>query len=125
MTKSGWDNVVRIWDASTGRLDMELDGHSGGVEFVAYDQEGRLLFTNDFADTARIWSAASGDVLVTLQDAEEADMSPDGRRILVSGDQARLHRCDVCGELDELLALAERRVTRELTPAERERYLHE
>jgi WD40 repeat protein len=125
VTKAAWDNVVRIWDASTGRLEMELDGHAGGVASVEYDREGRLLLTRDVNGTARIWSAASGEVLLTLQDAEEADMSSDGRRILVSGDRARLHPCEVCGDLDELLALAERRVTRELTQAERERYLHE
>jgi WD40 repeat protein len=125
VTKAGWDNVVRIWNASTGRLDMELEDHTNGVASVEYDRDGRLLATRDFNDTVRIWSAASGDILLTLRDAQATDMSPDGRRILVSNGRARLHRCDVCGELDELLALAERRVTRELTAAERERYLHE
>lgn len=39
--------------------------------------------------------------------------------------RARIHRCEVCGDLDELLALAKRRVTRDFTDSERERYLHE
>jgi WD40 repeat protein len=126
VTKSGWDNVVRVWDSSTGRLDMELDGHTGGVASVEYDHEGRLLLTRDVNKTVRIWSATSGDVLLQLRDVESADFSPDGRRILVSdGDRVRLHRCEVCGDLDELLALAERRITRDFTAAERERYLHE
>jgi WD40 repeat protein len=126
VTKSGWDNVVRIWDASSGRLDMELEDHTNGVASVEYDRAERLLATRDFNETVRIWSATSGDVLLQFRDAEEADLSPDGRRILVSdGDQVRLHRCEVCGDLDELLALAERRITRDFTAAERERYLHE
>lgn len=125
VTKSGWDNAVRVWDAATARLEMELDGHTDGVASVEYDREGRLIATRDIRRTVRIWSAATGDVLLTIRDAEGADFSPDGRRILVSGDRARIHRCEVCGDLDELLALAERRVTRELTTAERERYLHE
>jgi WD40 repeat protein len=125
VTKAGWDNVVRVWDAATGRLDMRLEGHTSGVASLEYDDEGRLLATRDFGDTLRIWSATSGDTLLVLRDAESTDLSPDGRRVLVSGDRARLHRCEVCGDLDDLLALAERRVTRELTPAERERYLHE
>jgi WD40 repeat protein len=125
VTKAGWDNVVRIWDAATGRLETELGDHARGVDSVEYDRTGRLLATRDFNDTVRIWSVTSGDTLLVLRDAESADLSPDGRRILVSGDRARLHRCEVCGDLDELLALAERRVTRELTQAERERYLHE
>jgi len=125
VTKAGWDNVVRIWDAATGRLEAELEDHAGGVDSVEYDRDGRLLATRDLNGTVRIWSVTSGDILLTLRDTDSVDFSPDGRRILVSGDQARIHRCDVCGDLDELLALSERRVTRELTPAERERYLHE
>jgi WD40 repeat protein len=125
VTKAGWDNSVRIWDAATGRLENELEDHRLGVGRVEYDRDGRLIATVDFNDTVRIWSATSGDILLTLRDAQDADFSPDGRRILVAGDRVRLHRCEVCGDLDELLALAERRVTRELTQAERERYLHE
>jgi WD40 repeat protein len=126
VTKAGWDNVVRIWDAVTGRLETELGDHVRGVASVEYDREGRLLATRDINETVRIWGATSGDVLLQFRDAEEADLSPDGRRILVSdGDRVRLHRCEVCGDLDELLALAERRITRDFTAAERERYLHE
>lgn len=124
-TKAGWDNVVRIWDANTGRLEMELEDHALGVASAEYDREGRLLATRDFRETVRIWSVTSGDVLLTLRNAQSVDFSPDGRSILISGDEARIHDCEVCGDLDELLALAERRVTRQLTPAERERYLHE
>jgi WD40 repeat protein len=125
VTHAGWDNVVRIWDATTGRLDRELGDHAEGVASAEYDREGRLLATRDFRRTVRIWSVTSGDVLLVLRDAGGVDFSPDGRGILISGSEARLHRCEVCGELDELLALAERRVTRTLTEAERERYLHE
>jgi WD40 repeat protein len=127
VTKAWWDNIVRVWDAATGRLETQFEDHTNGVASVEYDREGRLLFTRDLNDTMRIWSATSGDILLQLRDANEADMSPDGRRVLVTDDDdhARLHRCEVCGDLDELLALAERRVTRELTQAERERYLHE
>ncbi len=59
----------------------------GGVASVEYDRDGRLLATRDLNDTVRIWSVTSGDVLLALRDAEHVDMSPDGRRILVSGDR--------------------------------------
>ena len=35
----------------------------------------------------------------------------------------RLWRCDVCGPIRDVLALAPKRVTRQLTPAERRVYL--
>jgi WD40 repeat protein len=125
VTKAGWDNLVRVWDAATGRLKTQLEGHSGGVTTVEYDREGRLLATRALDETARIWSATSGDPLVVLRNADKADLSPDGRRILVQSRRTRIHRCDVCGDLDDLLALAKRRVSRDFTAAERARYLHE
>jgi hypothetical protein len=33
-------------------------------------------------------------------------------------------QCDLCAPVDDLLALSRRRVTRDLTPAERKKYLH-
>lgn len=124
-TKAWWDNVVRVWDASTGRLETQFEDHARGVDSVEYDRDGRLLATRDLRNTVRIWSAASGEVLFELRDVEDADFSLDGRRLLITEDVARLRPCEVCGDLDELLALAESRVTRTLTQAERERYLHE
>jgi WD40 repeat protein len=124
-TKAWWDNVVRVWDAATGRLETQFEDHARGVDSVEYDRDGRLLATRDLRNTVRIWSAASGEILLELRDVQEADFSPDGRRLLITEDVARLRPCEVCGDLDELLALAESRVTRTLTDAERERYLHE
>jgi WD40 repeat protein len=53
--------------------------------------------------------------------------SPDGRRIAVSGwdGAVRIFECDVCGSLKDLVALADSRITRQLTPEERVQFLHE
>ena len=37
----------------------------------------------------------------------------------------RLYRCEICASLDALLVLARARVTRQLSPSERELYLNE
>ena len=57
-----------------------------------------------------------------------AAFDPSGRIIVTGGDDGtvRTYRCAVCGGVDDLLALAGRgsqATRRELTPAERERYL--
>jgi WD40 repeat protein len=59
--------------------------------------------------------------------AETVSFSPDGRWLLTTGfdGTARIYSCDVCASLTDLLALARDRVTRQLTPEERHKYLHE
>jgi WD40 repeat protein len=55
------------------------------------------------------------------------DFSPAGSSI-VSGSEdqtVRIWRCEVCAPIDELLDLARERALRDLTPAERARFLHE
>jgi hypothetical protein len=37
----------------------------------------------------------------------------------------QIHTCPLCADSDQLLAQARARITRELTPAERQRFLHE
>jgi hypothetical protein len=44
--------------------------------------------------------------------------------MIVSADAGiKLYRCELCGSVGDLIALAKTRVTRGLTPEERERYL--
>jgi WD40 repeat protein len=76
---------------------------------------------------------ARSGVLVTLLRGHRgpltsAAFSPNGRTIVTGGVDAtvRTYRCDLCGGLDVLMALADRRLAatgRELTDEERERYL--
>lgn len=54
-----------------------------------------------------------------------ASFSPDGKFVLTAGwdKLAIIYDCEACGSIDELLALAQRRVTRVLTQEEKQRYL--
>jgi hypothetical protein len=56
-----------------------------------------------------------------------AAFSPDGQRVVTASADgtARIYGCEVTCSLGDLLALAQRRITRELTPYERQQYLHE
>jgi hypothetical protein len=69
----------------------------------------------------------SRHVKPSLAGIRNAAFSPDGRSVLAAGADgaARIYRCEPCGSPDELPALALGRVTRQLTPDERRRYLHE
>ena len=86
--------------------------------------------------TPHVWDIATERVVSVLNEhgirvedglAPSIAFSPNGRRIVVAGTDgvARVYSCDVCAPVKALLTLARTRITRHLTSAERERYLHE
>jgi WD40 repeat protein len=97
---------------------------------VGFSPDGRFLVTAS-SDAPTIWDLASQRPLVELfghrAGVFTVEFSPDGSSILSAGvDQTiRLWRCEVCAPVDQLLDLARERALRDLTPAERARFLHE
>jgi WD40 repeat protein/serine/threonine protein kinase len=80
------DEVVRLWDARTGKHLFVLKGHKDYVVSAAFSPDGRRLVTASWDRTARIWDVATGKELRVLRGATSAlvgaTFSPDGRRVL-------------------------------------------
>ncbi len=123
------DHDVRIWDGATGEGLRPLQ-HNSEVRDASFSPDGRWLVSAAFR--AALWDPRSGLIVVRLQGHEgpvtAALFDESGRRVLTGGADGtvRTYDCDVCGDLDELLGIADRRLAvtgRELTPEERERYL--
>lgn len=115
---------------------MSWTGHRAEIVRAAFSRDGTWLVTASFDRTARIWTwdGAAAREHVSLGGhtgaLSAADFSPDGQWLLTASDDqtAQIHAmsvCNGCGSLQDLLALAAQRVTRELTPPERELYLGE
>ena len=89
VASSGNDDLVKIWDASTGALVRELRGHTAGVLSFAYSRDGRRLASAGMDATVRIWDVESGALQATLNGHTDnvwcVAFSPDGRR-LASGE---------------------------------------
>jgi WD40 repeat protein len=128
-TRHGFEGLARVWDARTGRLVAELP-HDGEVLAVRFSPDGRLLVTAS-VEAVTVWDVASERKLVELPGHEgpvlTVDFSPEGSLIASGGEDGtiRIQRCEVCAPIDELLNLARERALRDLTPAERARFLHE
>lgn len=63
---AGSDDVVRIWDATSGEPLLELAGHTDNVRGFAYSTDGELLVSTSSDNTARMWNALTGEHLFTM-----------------------------------------------------------
>lgn len=129
LTTTG-DHYARVWDAASGKLLHELTGHTDTVSRAAFSPDGRFIVTAGNDKTARLWETATGKLVETLYGHSDiltgAAFSPDGKTILTAGDNtARLYECLACASPEDLMQLANARVTRELTCEERVTFLRQ
>jgi WD40 repeat protein len=121
------DGGARIWDPHTGQLLLAMVGPSE-VNGVAFSVDGGWVVTAGKEDKIRVWDSQTGQLVATFQGAGGEGLyglfANDGRSVVsFSDDGILLDRCDACGAPDELLRLAEKRITRPLTQAEQASYL--
>ncbi len=123
------DHDARIWDVPTGELVRVLQ-HNTAVHDAQFSPDGRWVITA--ANRGGLWDAHDGSNVVRLQGHDgtltAATFDPTGHTIVTGGvdGTVRTYDCVICGDLGALVELAEKRLAatrRELTPAERTRYL--
>jgi WD40 repeat protein len=111
------DSDARVWDARTGRAVHLLRGHFGPVRAVSFSRNDRWVLTAG-PTVAGVWDTKiedhgffRGPVDDQLTGAVWAGR--DGRTIVTSSRNGTLRafRCYLCGDMDELLALAKERLS--------------
>jgi WD40 repeat protein len=125
--------MVLLWRLDTARLaarvvHFTLKGHSSGIQSVAFNSDGALLATGSEDNTAKVWDVATGEELLTLPGSgggvKDVAFSPsdDGAHLAVASADGVVHLFLL--RIDDLLALAQSRVTRSLTTFECQKCLH-
>lgn len=122
---ASFDGTARVWDAVTGELQFTLAGHKGRVWRAAFHTDGRRIATAGADGAVIIWDAESGEQLYVLdsQPGEILDLafSPDGKFLAAAGidGSVRVYMMPI----EDLMALARARLTREITEEECRQYL--
>jgi WD40 repeat protein len=119
-------DTVELWDPATGQRVTALEGNPGSVLGVAFSPDETRLATGGIDGTVTIWDTASGEQLLVLRGhyafVASVAFSPDGSQLASVGAEGAVRIWAL--DLGDLVAIAEREVTRTLTDAECRQYLH-
>jgi WD40 repeat protein len=121
----GGEGVLKMWDALSGEELLNLNGHTSTVTGVGFSPDGKYLVSASPDGSARVWDAASGEELHAYTSPGgpfiDARFTPDGKNVIISGAGF------VYGyifDTQDLIRLAESRLTRGFTQEECQQYLH-
>ena len=130
------DNDAILWDVDSGARLAVLRAHFGPVFDARFSPDGRWIVTAG-PTSAGLWSA-NGTFIRFLRRVRNPFPEPDPLVVAGFEDDSRTivtvsrhgtvssHRCDICGTIPELLAIADarlRKIDRTLTDEERALYL--
>jgi len=109
----------------------DLADHAGAVTGLAVDASGAFLATASADGSARVWERATEQLIALWSNVPgSATGLAFGANNLVETVRAdgasqslAAYACRVCGSVQDLLSLAQKRVTRQLTVAERAQYV--
>jgi WD40 repeat protein/DNA-binding SARP family transcriptional activator len=124
-TTSELSGTIDLWNVDSGEHVRSLES-AAPSKSIDFDPAGTILAAGGLDGVIRLWRVDDGTI-VSMLDARAASI----RSLVYSADGSRLASVDDDGivrvwalEVDDLVQLAQRRVTRHLTDDECRQYLH-
>lgn len=82
------DKKVKLWDALTGKLLFDLNGHVQNIKLVAFTPDGMTLVSSDI-ETVKLWNTKTGQLIRTVSAHKDgifaAIVTPDGQTLVSTG----------------------------------------
>jgi WD40 repeat protein/transcriptional regulator with XRE-family HTH domain len=120
------DGRIILWEIASGRQLRTLNGHAGLLLRLTFSQDGAWLASASFDRLAKVWDVASGQELQTLygnlSNVFGVAFSPDSSQLVTAGGDGTVRTYTL--SLDQLVTLAQERLTRGLTDEECRKFLH-
>src|SRR5918996_1232390 len=123
---ANFGGLAEVYDVESGTKLSTLTGHAGHVFDIAYSTDGSIIGTASADGTVRLWDARSGVQKLILRGHQgvvwRLAFSPDGSKLASSSSDGTVRVWAL--DLDDLIEIAQGRVTRALTDEECRQYLH-
>jgi WD40 repeat protein/serine/threonine protein kinase len=118
------DGRLRSWDAQSGRLMESASGNLGEVIDLAFSPDGTTLATSSSDGTVRLWGGLTLEPIMTIATDAQGKLafSPDGARLAYAAEDEMVRVLAL--RTEDLIELAEARLTRSWTKDECRTYLH-
>ena len=85
----GYDRLIKLWDANTGKERRTLKDHSDSVYSVSFSPDGKLLASGGADRAVKVWDTATGTRLYTLGESTDwvyaVAWHPDGKHLAAAG----------------------------------------
>jgi len=53
------DKLIKLWNASSGKLEATLKGHIGTVRSLVISEDGSILYSGSWDHSIRVWNLLS------------------------------------------------------------------